>query len=139
MRNGFPAVAPVVNDHPIAGFLQPRFFGDLGRLEEQMAQNFVVLRLRFGEPWNVLLGNNQEMMGGLRIAVAKGQDEIIFVNDVRRDFARNNFLEDIPAHTTTKAQDKLPCSVSSSFANNPRSGRSGSGNADSSAPRPTIA
>jgi hypothetical protein len=31
---------------------------------------------------------------GLRINVAKGEAQVVFVNDIRRNFARNNLAED---------------------------------------------
>ena len=40
-----------------------------------------------------LLGENQGMRRGLRIDVADGEDEVIFVNDLRGDFAGDDFFK----------------------------------------------
>lgn len=111
MRDRFPAIAAIVDDQAIAILLQTRFFCNFGCLEKQMAQDLMVVRLCFAHSRNALFGNDQNVNRRLGSAIAKSENKVIFVNDVRRNFPGNDLFEDI-AHTTTNAHDRLARSVS---------------------------
>ena len=94
MRNGFPAVRPVVYYQTIAGFGKAEFFGDFGCFEKQMAEQFVIVGRSFGDSRDVFLRNNQDMDGRFGVDVAEGEHKVVFVNDVGGDFAVDDLLED---------------------------------------------
>ena len=100
VRHGFAAVFAVVDDEPIA-ILQIKLLRDFGGLEQKMAEQFLVVRRRLGDAWNRLLRNNQNVRRRCGIDVAKGQHKIIFKDNLRRDFARNDFFKKGFAHAET--------------------------------------
>src|SRR6266498_2119922 len=66
-----------------------------------MPQNFMVFRFRFGNARNGFLRNNQNVNRRLRFDVVKGENEVIFVNDLRRNFPGCNFFKKSFAHRQT--------------------------------------
>ena len=65
VRHGFAAVRAVVDDEPVAAF-QIQFLRDLGGLEQQMAEQFVVVRRGLGDARDQLLRENQNVRRRLR-------------------------------------------------------------------------
>ena len=59
-----------------------------------MAQHLMILRFRFGNSWDWFLGDDEHVRGRLRIDVIEGENKVVLVNDLRRDFASNDFLEE---------------------------------------------
>lgn len=92
MRHGFASVRAVVDHQPVAAF-QIQFLRNLGGFEQQMAEQLVVVRRGLGDARHALFRENQNMHRRLRGDVADGEDQIVLINDVRRDFARGDFLE----------------------------------------------
>ena len=66
---------------------------DGGCRHQQMTEQRVVGRRRVGQHRHRLLGTHQHMHRRLRIDVAKGDALLILKNDVGRNLARNDFLE----------------------------------------------
>ena len=56
MRNAFAPISSVVDDKPVAVLLEAEIVGDLGGLEQQVAEQLVVIRRRLGNAWNGFLG-----------------------------------------------------------------------------------
>ena len=54
----------------------------------------MVFGLGFGDSSDGFLGNHQHVRGRLRVDVVEGKDEVVFVDDVGRDFAGDDFLEE---------------------------------------------
>lgn len=98
MRHGFAGVRAVVEDEPKTILREAEFLRDLARLEHQVAENLVIFSRRFGDAGNGFLRNQQNVRRGLRVDVAKGDDEVVFINDLRRDFARDDFFKQGLAH-----------------------------------------
>lgn len=98
MGNRFAAVGSVVDHQPEAGFTDSQLSCNFRRLEEQMADQLFVLGRGFGDARYRFFGNDQNVLGRLRVDVAKGDHQIIFVNDVRGDFARGDLFKKRLAH-----------------------------------------
>jgi hypothetical protein len=102
MRHGFAGMRPVVENQPEPGFGDPELARDFSSLEQQMAENLVILRFGLRDADDRLLWDNQHMLGRLGIDVAKSQDQIVFINDRGRDFTGDDFLEKSFAHGGSK-------------------------------------
>ena len=98
MRHSFAGVRTVVENQPKTTLFEAEFVCHLTRLEHQVAEDLVIARSCLGDAGNGFLGNQQYVRGRLRFDVAKGDDEIVFVNNLRGDFARDDFLEQGLAH-----------------------------------------
>ncbi|EEF60490.1 hypothetical protein Cflav_PD3460 [Pedosphaera parvula Ellin514] len=93
MRDRLTSVRTVIDDETVTGILDSQFVGDFCSLEEQVTQKLGIIRFRIGDARNDFLRNDQRVSGGTGFNVPKGEHEIIFVNDVRRDLAGNNFFK----------------------------------------------
>src|SRR6266850_4953450 len=82
-----------------------------------MAQDFVVFGRRFGDSGDWLFGNDQGVNWRLRLNIAKSQHQVVFINNVRGNFAGDDFLEQGFAHAPAKllpdSQNVKPYSTSS--------------------------
>ena len=94
VRDGFAGVGAIVDDKAEAGFAEAEFAGDFGGFEQKMAERFFILRLCGGNVGDWLLRDDEHVRGGLGRNVAKGDDEVVLVNDVRGDLARDDFFEE---------------------------------------------
>ena len=105
VRHGFAAIPTVIDHQPVAAFLQTNFPGYFGGFEEQMAEQRLILAARFGDARDGLLWHDENVSRRLRRDIPKGQHEIIFVNDLRRDLARDDlFKQSHGRHQTISAQ-----------------------------------
>jgi len=93
MRHRLTRVRSVVEDQPKSIFLEPQLLGNLSRLDHQMSENLVVIRMRFGDARDRFLRNDQHMYRRLRFHVVESDYLVILVNELGRDFARDDFLE----------------------------------------------
>jgi hypothetical protein len=98
VRDGFATIRAVVDDEPVAAGFQPDFFRDLGGFQQEMTEQLVVCGGSFSEARDGLLGNDENMRRRLGRDVTEGEDQVVFINDLRRDFAGDDFLEDGFAH-----------------------------------------
>ncbi len=71
----------VVDDHPVSFRVQASILGDLLRRQEQMADKPPVFFGHAVNFRNMAFRNNEEMNGGLRVYVFKGDHEVVFIND----------------------------------------------------------
>lgn len=104
MRHGFAGVRAVVEDEPKTILREAQFLRDFARLEHQVAENLVILRRRFGDAGNGFLRDQQNVRRGLRVDVAKRDDEVVFINNLRRDFARDDFFKQGLVHTLSSGR-----------------------------------
>lgn len=102
MRDGFTGVRAIVDDEPIAAVFQAQFRGDLPSLEHQIAQDFFILWTRVGNAGDMFLWDNEHMRGRVRLDVAKGQHEVVFIDNVRGNLAGDDFFEQ--GHGTIKRE-----------------------------------
>ena len=93
MRNRFASVRAVIDHKTITAFLQAGFLRDFSCLQQNMSEHFVVARLRLGNSRDHLFRNNQNMHGRAGFDVAQRENQIVFVNNLRRDLSRDYFLK----------------------------------------------
>lgn len=137
--DGLSGIGPVVEYEPIARLFQPKFVRHFRGFEHEMTKHFVVFTGGFGDARNGLFGNDQYVCGGLRLNVAKGEHEVVFVNNLGRDFARADFLKKRSAHSVLESMVNRPSTYTrhQSFRNSSTRGdtresaRATSRNADS--------
>jgi hypothetical protein len=68
-------------------------FGDLFDGEKEMSQEGVICGFGISKFGDRLFGDDQDMNGGLWVYVVKGKTEIVFVDDIGRNFFANDFAE----------------------------------------------
>ena len=61
VRHRFPGMRPIVEDQPESGLVHAQLLRDLGGLEQQMAQDLVILWFRFGDARNHSFRNDEDM------------------------------------------------------------------------------
>jgi hypothetical protein len=94
VRDGFSGVASIVDHDSKATFRDPGFGGDFRHGAEHAAeQGGVSFAIGFGEARNAALRNEEEMHGGLRLDIAKGQKIVRFMDDIGWDLAGSDFFE----------------------------------------------
>ncbi len=101
MRDGLASIAAVVDDQSEAGLAKPQIPGDFRSLEEQGAEQRSVLGSGLIHARNRLLGNDQNVGGGLGMNVAKRQYRVVLIDDVRRDLAGDDAFEKSHASANT--------------------------------------
>lgn len=94
MGDSFASVLTIVDDHPETLFLVTLLTGNLSDLEHQVAQEFLITGFGKRDPGDGFLGNEKEVDRSLRCNVAEAETEIIFVNDIGRNFPGDDFLEE---------------------------------------------
>lgn len=98
MGDGFSAVGAVVDDEAIPGLVELELAGDFLGGGKEMAKNGMMFRGDGGMAGMVLLGDEEDMNGGLRGDIAEGEDVIILIDDVGLGFAVDDPLEDRFGH-----------------------------------------
>ena len=93
MRHSFAGIRAVIEDEPKTVLREAELIRDFTGLEHEMAENLVILRRRFGNARDRFLRDQQHMRRGLWLDVAKGDDEIVLINDLRRDFTCDDFFK----------------------------------------------
>ena len=93
VRHGFAGIGAVVHDEPVAGSFQARLFSDFGRLEHQMAKEFLIVGRGLGDARHGFLRNDKDVHRRLGSNVAEGEYEFVFKHDLCGKFARRDFLE----------------------------------------------
>ena len=94
MGNRFSAVRSVVDDQSVSVWLQFQLAGDFLGGREEVAENFMMFRRDSGMSGMVLLGNQQNVDGGLRGDIAKSEDVVVLVDDVSLRFSGDDPFED---------------------------------------------
>lgn len=103
MRHGFASVSTVI-DHYAETLGELELFGDLCSGQEEVPKRRLVTAFRFRDTRNGLFGNDEAMNGGLRVDVVNNDAVFVFVFDVCRNLAGNDFLkEGSLAHSTIAA------------------------------------
>ena len=92
------AVLAVVDNQPVAAFVQPQFAGNFGGFEQEMPEQRLVFGLGLGNARDGLFGNDQNMLRRLGVNVANREHQVVFVNNRRRNFAGDDFFKQGFAH-----------------------------------------
>ena len=98
MGDAFAGVGAVVDDEAVAVFIEAELAGDVSGFEEEMSENGVVFGSGFVDAGNDFARDDEDVSGSGRADVAKGEDQIVLVNDVSGDFAIGDFLKERFAH-----------------------------------------
>lgn len=93
MRDGFPAIGSVVDHEAKSGIRQPFEFGDLSGGDKEMPEEVPVSGPGFSDPGDRTLGNHEDVNRRHGRDVPEGQAFGVLENNVRRDLARDDFLE----------------------------------------------
>lgn len=92
MFYGLTSVVTAVGDDAIAVGNACRF-GNFGDLFKDFGYDCAVVGGDTVNRRNVLLGNHENMNGGLRIDVVKCEDFVVFIRFFGRNLTRNDFTE----------------------------------------------
>ena len=93
MVDALPTVRTRIDDSPITA-IKTENIGDFGNRQQQMSTKFRIDRIKLTQRDNRLFRNEQNMHRSLRSDIAKRQTQIIFVDDICRYFAIDNFQKD---------------------------------------------
>ncbi len=92
MVHRLAAIVPGIHDDPVP-ILQPLFAGDLGRGRHQMTHQCSIFHQRLRSGTNMLLRNNKQVGGRLRINVGEANAEFVFVHTVSRNGSGDDLAE----------------------------------------------
>ena len=98
VRHGFATVCPVVEDETIAGLFEAQFLRDFSSLEQQMTERLMIGGRGLGDARDGFLRNDQDVSRCFGRDVVERDHEVVFINDLRRDFARDDFFKQGFAH-----------------------------------------
>ena len=93
MWHAFAGVGAAVENKPETFFVQSKFACDFTRLQKQMAQHLMILRLGLGNSRDWFLGDDKHVRGRLRVDVIEGQHQVVLIDDVRWNFSSDDFFE----------------------------------------------
>ena len=102
MGDGFAGVGAVVDDEAVAGLCEAEFGGDFGGFEQEVAEGFFVLGFGGGDVGDGFFGDDEDVDRRFGRDVAKGDDEIVLVNDVRGNLAGDDFFKE--SHAVIKKE-----------------------------------
>lgn len=94
MGNGFAAVFSVVDDDAEAFFSVAFLPGDVADPQKEVTKKLLISGAGFRDADNGLLGNKKEVNRGLRGDIPEAEAEIVFINDVRRNLAGDDFFKE---------------------------------------------
>lgn len=98
------AIGSGVDDEPVS-VAEPLRRGDFRGHHDAVPHDLFVLISQIRERDDLALGNYQNVRGGFRCDVTKGQAQVVLVDDVRGNFFGNDFGKD-RGHDTSS--DELP-------------------------------
>ena len=98
MRHGLATVSTVIEDETIAGLFESQLVSDLSGFEQQMAECLMIGCRRFSDARDGFLGDDENVRGRFGCDVFERDHEIVFINDLSRNFARDDFFKQGLAH-----------------------------------------
>src|SRR5205085_5824328 len=90
MRDRLAGIGADVRDEPPSRFLDLLRVGEMGRSAHDLRQDTGVVLSDLGEGGEVLLRDQQDVRGGLRLDVAERKDRVGLVDDVRGDLPNDD-------------------------------------------------
>lgn len=96
--DGFPAIGAVVDDQPVAAFVQLELATHPLGGGEKMAEDGMIFRGNRGVAGVMFFGDEKDMNGGLWGDIAESQDVIVLVDDIGGDFSIDDALENRLGH-----------------------------------------
>jgi hypothetical protein len=98
VRHRFAGVGAVVEYEPEAVLRQAQLPRNFGGFQQQMTEQGLVFRTRFGNTRDGLLRDQKDVRRRLRGDVMEGDDRVVLINNPGRNFTRDDFLEQGLAH-----------------------------------------
>ena len=92
--NGFATVLCVVDDDAESIFPIAFLPGDVPNPQKKVAEKFLIADVRFGNPGDGFLWDEKKVNRSLGRDIAEAKAEVVFVNDVRRDFPGDDFFKE---------------------------------------------
>ena len=93
MVDALPTVRTRIDDSPITA-IKTENTRDFGNRQQQMSTKFCIARIKLTQRDNRLFRNEQHMHRSLWSDIAKRQTDVIFVDDIGRYFAVDDFQKD---------------------------------------------
>lgn len=94
VRHCFTAVAAVVDDQAISRGVQVQHARHVRGLEQEVSEQVLILWSGFVEAGQGLTRHDEHVSGRLGIHIAERHHPVVFINDLGRDLAVGNLLED---------------------------------------------
>lgn len=116
MRNRLARSAAVVENEAVAR-VEFFFLGDGSGCEEKVAQEIAVFGPSRVHTRDGFEGNDENVRGRLRVDIADGDAEVVFVNDLRGDFAFDDFGKKGVSHDTNSSDAKREAQSEKSLDN----------------------
>lgn len=101
MRDRFSGVGTVVDHQTVAATAESKFCRHFVGFDEQMTQEILIFFFGVADARDVLFWNYQNMNRGLWGDVSEGEHLVVFVDNVGRNLAGDDFFENI--HKTIRA------------------------------------
>ena len=98
MRNGLATVGAVIDDKTVTGLIELQLSGDFLGGGKEMTKDGVMFGRDGAMAGMVLLGDEQDVDGGLGRDVAESENVFVLINDVGLGFAVDDPLEDRFGH-----------------------------------------
>ncbi len=98
VRHRFAGVGAVVEHEAETVLRQAQFPGDFGGFQQQMTEQGLVFRPRFGEARDGFLRDHEDMCRGLRGNVVESDDRVVLIDNPGRDPTSDDFLKEGLAH-----------------------------------------
>lgn len=98
MRNAFPCIRPIIDDHPEPRLIDFQLDSNLLNDQKEVPQKALVPHPGLGDSGNNLFRDDQHMNGRLRGNIMKSNGPIVFVNNVRRNLSLDDLGENGRAH-----------------------------------------
>jgi hypothetical protein len=122
--NALPAILVAVHHYAVAGFIDAQFFGESTCGGCQLAEEGGLTRRHIIQRAVVLLGNDEDMCGGLREKIVEGDDAFILESDLAGNFMLRNLAENTVHHGVLAENEaafyaRLSVCVSSAFSCRP--------------------
>ncbi len=92
--DGFAAIRAVINDEAVAGFVELALASDPLGGDEEMGEEGMIFRGDGTMAGVMFFWNDKNMNGGLGSEITKGENVIIFVENIGGEFAVDDPLED---------------------------------------------
>ena len=83
----------VIENKAETGLAHAKALRHFSGFEQQMAEDFVIFGRSLSDSRNWFLGNNQNVGRRLWLNISKGQYQVVFINNCRRDLARDDLFE----------------------------------------------
>ena len=101
MRDGFSSVGAVVDDGAKARFREAFLLRDDAHARKEVPEEGGLFRGRFRDARDELLRNKEEVDRGLGLDVSEAEAEVIFINDLGRNFTGDDLLKNgLRAHSS---------------------------------------